>query len=55
MLTRQLKSAVEPIKRRMDTEEKWIISSRKSSWEIILEYEGKEQKRYVTRYGIYRK
>lgn len=46
MLTRQLKSTMESIKRRMDTEEKWIIGNHKISWEVILEYEGKEQKGY---------
>lgn len=46
MFTRQLKSAVESIKRRMDTEGKWVIGSDKIVWVVILEYEGKEQKGY---------
>lgn len=46
MLTKQLKSAMESIEIRKDTEENWIIGSDEIIWEVILEYGGKEQKVY---------
>lgn len=45
MYTEQLKSTVESVKRKMDTEENWN-SGVKIIWEVILEYGGKEQKDY---------